>query len=171
MTETAEQYAIKILMDEEGFSATPYRCTAGKLTIGYGTNLDDGILSKKRVDEILNAGPLSKECAKELLDYTVGYLHTKLEHRLPFFRDEPYKIQAVLICMAYQMGPDGLYGFENMIVAFKEGDYKTVCPEMLDSKWAKKDTPERANRMEAIVRKAANDKFFEECGPYDRPIC
>ena len=38
MTELEREVA-----SDEGFMPTPYRCTAGKLSIGYGTNIQDGI--------------------------------------------------------------------------------------------------------------------------------
>ena len=33
----------ELLKEQEGLSLTPYKCTAGKLTIGYGYNLEEGI--------------------------------------------------------------------------------------------------------------------------------
>ena len=39
---------------EEGYRQFPYRCTEGKLTIGYGFNLDDVGLSRQECDLILN---------------------------------------------------------------------------------------------------------------------
>ena len=37
---------IEQLMRHEGFRTKPYRCSAGKLTIGYGRNLDDKGITK-----------------------------------------------------------------------------------------------------------------------------
>ncbi|MDP8213390.1 MAG: lysozyme [Candidatus Zapsychrus exili] len=170
MTETACEYAKNILIFEEGFSDTPYRCTAKKLTIGYGTNLEDGILPKKAVDAIIEKGKISKEYAAQILDDSVETLHIKLEHRLPFYRDESFTVQAVLICMAYQMGFSDLMEFKNTLGYLKDDKYAEAAEEMLDSEWYRDDTPERAQRMSNIIRKVANNKFFEEYGPHDESL-
>ena len=36
-----QEKLIAQLKIDEGFRGKPYRCTAGKLTIGFGRNLDD----------------------------------------------------------------------------------------------------------------------------------
>ena len=54
--------------------------------------------------------------------------------------------------MSYQMGVTGVSYFKKMIKAMKQSNWKVAADEMLDSKWAKKDTPNRANRLADIVR-------------------
>ena len=46
--------AEKYIAAEEGYRQFPYRCTAGKLTIGYGFNLDDTGLSEPESAAILH---------------------------------------------------------------------------------------------------------------------
>ena len=43
---------IQRLCFNEGFRQSPYRCTAGKLTIGVGRNLDDCPLTKEELEFI-----------------------------------------------------------------------------------------------------------------------
>lgn len=42
-----------MLLLDEGLRLKPYRCTAGKLTIGYGRNLDDVGISQRVADIML----------------------------------------------------------------------------------------------------------------------
>ena len=60
--------------------------------------------------------------------------------------------QVVLIDMAHQLGKDGLSKFYNMKKALDSGDFETASKEMLNSKWAKKDSPNRAKRNANIMR-------------------
>ena len=50
-----------MLKRHEGKRRYPYRCTAGKLTIAYGRNLEDKGLSVKEMEYILGKGLSDKE--------------------------------------------------------------------------------------------------------------
>lgn len=43
----------KDLIRDEGLRLKPYHCTAGKLTIGYGRNLDDNGISEEEALSML----------------------------------------------------------------------------------------------------------------------
>lgn len=60
--------------------------------------------------------------------------------------------QGVLTRMIYQLGFHGTSEFKNTLAAIKKGDFSTAADEMLDSKWFKIDTPERAYRESEIMR-------------------
>ena len=49
--------------------------------------------------------------------------------------------------MAYQLGPTSFSKFKRTIKLFKNKDYEGASIEMLDSKWAREDTPERAKEL------------------------
>ncbi len=51
------------------------------------------------------------------------------------------------------MGVDGVDGFTNFIKACSENDWTKAAVEMLDSKWAKKDTPKRAKQLSELMSK------------------
>jgi len=134
--------AADILCDEEGFKPYVYKDHLGFQTIGHG------ILVDKR-----KGGGITEEESKYLLSnrvYTCAYAlekkFGKLWHNLTLPR------QVVLVCMAYQLGVDGTMEFKKMILALERGDYVKAAEEMLDSKWAKIDTPARAGRMAEIMR-------------------
>lgn len=128
-----EQYIIR----EEGYSEKPYRCTAGKLTIGFGFNLED-------------AG-LSREESLLILRYRLDRIAAALEQKWPWFRILNYARRAALIGMAYQMGLAGLYGFKQTIAYVEAAQYEAAAAGMLASKWARQ-TPPRARRAAYMMR-------------------
>ncbi|GBL02944.1 glycoside hydrolase family protein [Glaciecola sp. KUL10] len=106
----------------EGLRLKPYKCTANRLTIGYGRNLDDKGISVQEAEEMLLA---------DLAEVEQSLIKHNFFNRLDEVR------QAVLINMAFNLGVIGLLRFKNMITALITRDYETAANEMLDSKWAK----------------------------------
>ena len=133
MTELEREIA-----DDEGFRAKPYRCTSGKLSIGYGTNIQDGI---------------TREEALLLMRHRLGKVVDALESRLPSWHKLTDERRRVVANMGYQLGIGGLMGFKRMLAALERGDYEAAAREMLDSKWAKRDTPGRAGRLAVRMRR------------------
>jgi lysozyme len=61
------------------------------------------------------------------------------------------KRQRGLVNMCFQMGTYGLQGFERMIDAIFKGDWAQAHNEALDSKWARSDSPKRAQRVAKMI--------------------
>ena len=110
------------LMRDEGLRLHPYRDTVGKLTIGYGRNLDDVGISQAE--------------AEMMLTHDIAQAADSLTN-LPVFAVLDDVRQAVLITMAFNLGRTGLMGFRRMWAALAERDYDCAAREMLDSKWAR----------------------------------
>ena len=53
--------AIELIKYHEKYRRFPYRCTAGKLTIGYGWNLDDNGITEDQASYILAGQARSAE--------------------------------------------------------------------------------------------------------------
>ena len=123
---------------DEGFMPIPYRCTSDKLSIGYGTNIQDGI---------------TREEALLLMRHRLGKVVAALESRLPFWPRLTDERRRVLANMGYQLGVGGLMGFKRMLAALERGDYDGAAREMLDSKWARQDSPGRARRLAERMRR------------------
>ncbi len=123
---------------DEGLSLTVYRCPAGKLTIGYGRNIEDKGIT------------INEPLASAWLDEDIVYFTDKLEKILPWFEslDEPRK--CMLINMAFNLGLKNLLEFKNTLRALQLGDYEVAAKEMLQSKWAKQ-VGERALRLSNIM--------------------
>ena len=133
MTELEREVA-----NDEGFMPIPYRCTSGKLSIGYGTNIQDGI---------------TKDEALLLMRHRLGKVVAALESRLPFWSKLTDERRRVLANMGYQLGIAGLMGFKRMLAGLSRGDYEAAAREMLDSKWARQDSPGRARRLAERMRR------------------
>lgn len=128
----SDERTVSQVKDDEGFRSKPYRCTAGKLTIGYGRNLEDRGITKEEADYLLRNDIAA--VTKELQDLIASW-----------YQLTPPR-QAVLINMGINMGVGGLLKFRKMLAALDRHDYKSAAAEMLDSAYAKQ-VPNRANRL------------------------
>ena len=106
----------------EGFREKPYYCTSGKLTIGYGWNLDSGI---------------DKELASKVLQGQLNEIHRSLCRIDWFCAIENQERRDVIVNMSFNLGVAGVCRFYKMINAISLMDYDQAADEMLDSKWAK----------------------------------
>jgi lysozyme len=110
----------------EGLRLKPYKCTAGKLTIGYGRNLEDVGISQAEADMLFERDFAQAEAETRRLCKAFNIdVDSLIEQR--FY---------VLTDMMFNMGYDRLSKFKNMLTAVSKGDYKTAAREMLDSLWA-----------------------------------
>lgn len=112
----------KQLIRHEGLKLKPYRCTAQKLSIGVGRNLEDVGISK---DE-----------AMTLLANDIDTVSDQLNTSLPWWKTLDDARQEVLANMAFNMGISTLLTFRNTLTAIKSGAYKDAAALMLQSKWA-----------------------------------
>lgn len=129
------QKELQAILQEEGFSSTPYLCTEGVPTIGHG-------LTSLTHDE----------SAYIVEFFRLPAVERDLKHRLPWLDSAHPEIQKILIHMAYQIGCAGVCKFHNTLAAIQRHDYQAAADEMLDSLWAKKQSPNRAKRLSDRVR-------------------
>ena len=69
-----------------------------------------------------------------------------------WFWDKPKAIKEVLINMIFQIGFSGVRKFRKTIQYIKDDNFLKASEEMLDSKWAKSDSPNRAKELSEIVK-------------------
>ena len=65
----------------------------------------------------------------------------------------PQEVRDVVMNMAYQLGVSAFSKFKKTIYLIANNDYKGASTEMLDSKWARTDTPRRAKELSDRMRK------------------
>jgi lysozyme len=133
---------VRQLRGDEGERACVYRDSKGLWTIGIGRLVD------KRVK---GAGLRPHEIAF-LLNNDVDDRIDQLTRRLPWFQNLDDARKGVLLNMSFQMGVEGLLGFERTLALVRDGKYDSAAHAMLQSKWATQDTPERASRMAEQMR-------------------
>ena len=117
----------------------PYRCKAGKLTVGVGRNLEGKDLSNAVIDLMFRED-----------------LESALQDCMRVFEPWPTLSDSrkeALIEMMFQLGAVSVLGFKDMIAAMERGDHEGVADAMLDSKWHRFDTPLRAKRVAEKYRR------------------
>lgn len=112
----------KQLIEHEALRLKPYKCPAGKLTIGVGRNLDDVGISKREAIFLLDND--IKACVEDLQSLFFDQ-----------FDRLPEKIQHVLIDMRFNLGPSRFRAFQKMIDAVRAESWQDMINEMKDSIW------------------------------------
>jgi len=139
MTEALMNRIKAQLVRHEGLRLKPYRCTAGKLTIGIGRNLDDRGISQKEAYAMLERD--IQDCEQWLID-EIPEVYNKLDEVR----------QSVLLNMCFNLGIKGLLEFKNTLSFIGAGDWERVANNMLASKWAKQ-VGMRAIELSEMMRK------------------
>ena len=126
------------IIGHEGIRLKPYRCTAGKLSLGIGRNLDDK--------------GISEEEARFMMENDLADCVADLNAIFPDqFQNFPDGIQRVLVDMRFQLGGAGLRKFRKMIRAIRTGDLKEAIVQMKDSRWYGQ-VPSRAGDLIKMVQ-------------------
>lgn len=129
--------AKKMLSVDEGLRLKPYRCTAGKLTIGYGRNLDDVGISERIADEMLKE---DLEVARKTCQRIFG----------PLFDTWSENRQLGWINLAFNLGRVRLLKFKNTIRAAQIEDWFEVENGLRQSLWFKQ-VKGRAERVIGMI--------------------
>ena len=144
--------------ENEGYRQDVYECSNGVPTVGIGFALKDFNPSPELCKEIVDwqiANQLiciSKEHSQIEVANLLSKLHLQLTERYSWYSDIPPMVKSVLIEMCFQIGLSGVGKFKKALKAIENADWKVAADEMLDSKWARKDSPLRAERLADIVR-------------------
>jgi len=128
--------AKSLIKKHEGLRLKPYRCTAGKLTIGYGRNLDDRGISLAE--------------AEYLFDNDFREVEAQARTLVSNFAQLSENCQAVLIDMTFNMGIEGMRKWVNTLAFIEKGDFKAAAYNMSRSLWAKQ-VPNRAKELIKIM--------------------
>lgn len=111
----------EMIKRHEGERLKPYKCSAGKLTIGVGRNLEDVGISAVESDYLFS-GDLQNSIIEA--------------RKLPFFKDLSETRKSVIVDMIFNLGLPRFLRFKKMIEAITRKDYNAAAFEMLNSKWA-----------------------------------
>ena len=114
---------IEQLKRNEGLKLKPYKCTADKLTIGVGRNLEDvGI---------------SEEEAEMLLQNDIQRATVQIQREFPWTTELDEVRFAALINFTFNVGIGTVGKFVNAMALLREGSYDMAADEFLNSRWAK----------------------------------
>jgi lysozyme len=112
---------IEMLKRHEGRNLKPYKCPAGKLTIGYGRNIEDNGINE--IEAMVMLRNDIEQCYEELNVFS-------------WFSDLDQVRQEALIDMLYNLGLPTFLEFKKTLKFVAEGKYSQAAEEMLRSKWA-----------------------------------
>ena len=124
---------VDTLKQQEGWQATPYEDTEGVLTIGYGTNLSEGITEAE---------------GEYLLRSRLTALVLEFAHEWTPFILLPEGTRDALADMVYELGLAGVLEFHDMLYAISQGHCGDAKAAALDSEWARQ-VPNRAQDVAA----------------------
>lgn len=125
------------LKTDEGWKHKPYTCTAGKLSVGCGRNLDDVGLRDDEIDY--------------LLDNDIRVAENDARFLFPSFDSLTDNRKAVLINMSFNLGKTRLSAFHKMIAAVGADDFAEAATQMLASKWAGQ-VGDRSKRLAKLMK-------------------
>ena len=127
---------VSYMKQAEGFRSLAYECPAGKLTVGYGKNIED-------------QPGLSEEQASVILQMDLVTAAKEVDSFAP--KDIGPNRRAALVSMVFQLGMPTVKKFKKMLAALELGNWLEAADQALDSKWARQ-TPSRANWVAEILR-------------------
>ena len=117
---------IEMLRKHEGVEKYAYKCTADKVTIGVGRNIDKSSSMGLSDDEI-----------DYLLSNDIKRVSAELIRAFPWYSELDEVRKDAMIDMCFNMGLPRLSKFKNSLAAMANGDYDIAALEFLDSNWAK----------------------------------
>lgn len=132
------------LKKHEGIRLKPYKDFRGNITIGIGRCLDTKGISEHEAEYLLQNDMIeSIRLVKENVPWSWNLDNDRF---------------SVLAEMAFQMGIGGLLLFKRFLLLIEGGYFDAAAKEMLDSKWAREDSPKRALELFEIMRGSINTK-------------
>ena len=141
---------IELIKKHEGEMLKPYRCTAGKWTVGVGWNFDDNKLPPDINEYLTKHGEITQEMSDRLLTISIGWAARDCRALFPEFDSFTPKRQAALIDWLFQLGHYRASKFANSIHFINTGRWERAAENMMKSNWAKQ-TPARAKEITKMI--------------------
>ena len=134
----------QLTKDFEGLRLRPYKCSAGKLTIGYGRNLEDVGISEEEAEAMFDVdfAKAVENVNRLLKEEGITELHKQRFY--------------VLTDMVFNLGYAGIKKFKKLLYALKKGFYDDAAKEMLNSQWALQ-VGSRAIKLAAMMKDVKDD--------------
>lgn len=145
---TAPTHAVVVMDFEEGFRPKAYYDTKGFPTIGSGFLLCRLNAPLAHYANFSMSRKVSHLMLSELSEEYVQQAEAKLAAAWNQMNEDR---RAIVVSMIHQLGISGVLGFGQFLKAAAAGNWREAYNQMLDSKWAKRDTPERAQRHALVM--------------------
>lgn len=148
------------LRSDEGYSSTAYTDTQGKLTVGYGFNLDDPAaevicnLYGLNYQGLRNGDPMTRAQAEVVLGHFIGMVTGSIDMLIPNFWSLCDGAQRAAGNMYYNLGRTRFSGFHMMLAALVDENYAEAARQMQSSAWYTQ-VKQRAVRLVALMNACA----------------
>lgn len=134
----------KTLIEDEGLKHKPYKCSAGKLTIGIGRNIEDRGISDATAFQMLEEDIyLALDDAYKI--FTVDFFNSLSQPR-----------QHAILNMIFNLGGVRFSKFKNMIAAMRAKDWDLAAKEAKESLWYK----QVGSRGDRVIELIKNEKYL-----------
>lgn len=164
----SESSIVQIKKDEDTRSKA-YLDSKGNLTIGVGFNLTRGDAKESLISagvhptdvlEVMkvNGKAITEEQIDGLFQMSLSQAVSDAASIYSNWSTLPVTVRDTLTNMSFQLGRKGLREFKEMNKAVAAEDWGTMQKEMLNSTWAKKDSPARANRLASNISQVKTPK-------------
>ena len=158
MTLSFREKIFRMLSRDEGIKGYPYddvtglpvRAPRGNLTIGVGHNLDSKPLSDRVLFFILS------EDADAAMDTAIDVVGVEVWDRLSENR------KLALINLAFNMKPQSLRSFRDMLEAIRIGNWAVAGAELRESLWARQVDPKHIinqGRDDRVIKLLEKDEY------------
>lgn len=126
----------EMLKRHEGVRNIPYRCSAGKSTIGVGWNIDANPLPPVIELYLKQYKKITDEMIDELLDISIRHAQADCRVLFPNFDTFTDARKMALIDFVFNVGFATARKFKNTIALINQGRFDAAADNMLISKWA-----------------------------------
>lgn len=123
----------------------------GEVLYAYQDHLGFWTLGVGRLIDHRKGGGISRAESANMLANDIESKQAEMDRKMPWWRTLDPVRQGALTNMAFQLGVDGLLGFQTTLRLIQAGQYTEASIQMLRSKWAAQ-TPARAKRMADQIR-------------------
>ena len=123
----------EMLRRHEGLHLFPYRCTSGKLTIGYGWNLDAHPLPLDYAACLHVTGKITEAMAEHLLTISIDMAERDCRGIYPGFDRFSEARRFALIDFLFNLGSTRALKFKKMRKAIETEDWEEAANQVNDS--------------------------------------
>ena len=124
-----------MLKKHEGYSSSPYKCPAGKMTIGWGHNIEANIVPRDIEIYLGTYKMITPDMAERLLDIDIKLANAACRRIFINFDTFTDARQTALLDFVFNVGEGTVRKFKKTIAAIKSGDWNKAANEMQDSAW------------------------------------
>jgi lysozyme len=145
------------ILEHEDYEEHAYKDSKGLWTFAIGRCLETNPLTTGEWKYLLDNGHLAisitEAGAEWLMEQSIQAIRGQCMRMFDFWPALSDARRDVLVEMAYQMSIQRLLGFHDMLEAIRLGQFKRAADAGRDSKWAREDSPKRAEELMTILER------------------